>query len=129
MEQVRRTNKITFTINEVASDVFKISAQAARQKIGQWVNAGACAKIDEVENPGARPFHLYGVTDPRLAIACASKEGLELTLGNILFVCSECEAIIISDRSELICSCGLRSKLENVQSLLNACDSGKNHAK
>ena len=85
IEQIRRVGRLRFTINQLASDVFRITSQAARQKIGQWSNAGACAKVDEVENPGSRPLHLYGVTDPRLALACVPRDDMELALGNFLF--------------------------------------------
>lgn len=122
IEQIRRVGRLTFTINQVASDVFRITSQAARQKIGQWANSGACAKVDEVENPGSRPLHLYGVTDPRLALAFVPRDDMELALGNYLFVCKECGTVAVSDRLEVICSsCGARSPLERAVSLWVDC--------
>jgi len=121
IEQIRRVGHLTFTINQIASDVFRITAQAARQKIGQWVNVGACTKIDEVENPGSRPLYLYGITDPRLALACVPRDDLELVMGNYMFLCRECGSVAISDRDEIICNCGARSSLERATSMLQDC--------
>jgi len=121
LEQIRRVGKLSFTINHVASDVFRITSQAARQKIGQRVNAGACAKIAEVENPGSRPLHLYAITDPRLAMTCVSRDDVELALGNFLFVCRECGAVVVSDRDEVICSCGARADVGATKSLFQEC--------
>jgi hypothetical protein len=111
VDSIKKLSKLNFTISFVGSDVFRITQQAARQKIKQWENCGAVEKIDEIENPGSRPLFLYGIRDVRLAISCLSREEIEIILGNFVFPCPECGQLAISEREEIICNCGWRHRL------------------
>lgn len=100
----RRIGSLTYTINRLASEVFKVSQQAARAKIQKWQATGATLKSGEVPNPGNRPLHLYSISDPRLAIALRPSQETELILGNCVLICPSCDALCVSDRDTIYCS-------------------------
>ncbi|MEI7610426.1 MAG: hypothetical protein WCJ64_23855 [Rhodospirillaceae bacterium] len=120
-EQIRRLKKVTFTVNQLANDVLRVTQQAARNRIGPWQNAGAIRKIDEIENKGNRPLHLYGIVDPRLVIDAFSAHDVELLIGNYIYTCPSCSNLIMSDRAELICECGERTTISEAKSLYADC--------
>lgn len=63
----QKIGKEVFTINFIANEVFKISNQAARNKITQWSNQGAIKQIGTVALTGVRkPVNHYCVVDPSL---------------------------------------------------------------
>ncbi|GAB1715547.1 MAG: hypothetical protein NTAFB05_05890 [Nitrobacter sp.] len=119
--QLKKLATATFTVNQLASDVLRISVQAARNRIGPWQNSGAIKKIDEIENQGSRPLHLYGVSDLRLLIALFPKIEINQLLENWAYVCPSCGTVVISDRKELVCECGERIQATHAQSLLSEC--------
>lgn len=104
LSDLRKINSVTFTINQLANDVFRISTQAARSKIQKWMSAGAVKKIGELPNRGNRPLHLFGVVDLRLAIAMLQNQDIDLVLGNLAVECPACNNICISERTDLTCA-------------------------
>src|SRR5439155_20240795 len=69
LDDLRRIGKPTFTINHLANDVFRIVDNSARRKVQLWTDRGVIKKVDEVPNPPNRPSYLFGVVDPRVALA------------------------------------------------------------
>ena len=113
---------VTFTISQIASDVFRVTTQAARSKVQKWDQTGLIAQIGELPNPGNRPMHLYGAIDPRLAIAMLRTASPEEVLGNYVLVCPECKGLVISDRNTIVCRhCNHEFELGDAQSLLELC--------
>jgi hypothetical protein len=122
MEQLRRIAGITFTISQLASDVFHSSNEAVRQKVQAWMNAGAVKQIGGVENTGKRPRHLYAISDLRLSVAVQTKMDVDLLLSNVAMVCPSCDSICLSDRNEIVCTdCGNRTEIGGAHSLLDVC--------
>ena len=122
LPDLRKINSVTFTVNKIASDVFRISQQAARAKVQKWMNVGAVAKIGELPNPGNRPLHLYGLLYPGLAVALRPLQETELVLGNCILICPSCGKQCVSDRSQITCdSCFESFKLSSSQSILELC--------
>lgn len=119
---LKRIDSATFTINGVANDVFRISTQAARSKIQKWQANGAVAKIGEIPNKGNRPLHLFGLIDPRLAIALKPRQDTELVLGNVVFPCASCGKLCVSDQTEITCHyCSATFELAGCSSLIETC--------
>lgn len=119
--QLKKLSTVTFTVNQLASDVLRSSIQAARNRIGPWQNSGAIKKVDEIENRGSRPLHLYGINDLRLLIALFPKLEISNLLDNWSYVCPSCGAAILSDRKEIVCECGERTQSASARSLLVEC--------
>ena len=103
LPELRKIASVTFTINQLASDVFNVSENAARSKVQKWQDAGLVSKVDERPNRINRPLHVYAISDPRVAIACSEGTDLELILDNYLDSCNNCSALIISSDSEFRC--------------------------
>jgi hypothetical protein len=122
VRRIGARGQVTFTINQLASDVFRVSAQAARSKVQKWEQTGLISQIGELPNPGNRPMHLYGAVDPRLVIAMLRTVSPEEILGNYLLFCPQCEQLAISDREEIICPhCNYEFTLGDASSLLEVC--------
>lgn len=125
---LKKVGKPTFTINYVASEVFHIQAQSARNKIGGWMSARIVDKIGEVENPPNRPLHLYGITDLRVLIATMVAADVPVVLGNYALVCPYCAGLVISAEMIIDCTnCGTRFTLDQGRSLHDVCTN--DHAK
>jgi hypothetical protein len=122
LSDLRKIGTVTFTINGIASDVFRISQQAARAKVQKWMNVGSVAKIGELPNPGNRPMHLYGLLDPRLAVALRPSQETELVLGNFILSCPSCGKLCVSDRDQITCDgCFDNFGLSGARSILEIC--------
>jgi len=122
LPDLRKIGSVTFTINGIANDVFRVSQQAARAKVQKWMNVGSVAKIGELPNPGNRPLYLYGLLDPRLAVALRPEQETELVLGNYVLACPSCGKLCVSDREQITCdSCFDNFGLAGARSLLEIC--------
>ncbi|MGB3210315.1 MAG: hypothetical protein WBB19_06380 [Desulforhopalus sp.] len=122
LPDLRKIGAVTFTINGIANDIFRISQQAARAKVQKWMNVGSVAKIGELPNPGNRPLHLFGLLDPRLAVALRPGQETELILGNYVLTCPSCGKLCVSDRAQITCdTCFDSFVLANTRSILEIC--------
>lgn len=122
LPDLRKIGALTFTINGIASDVFRITQQAARAKVQKWMNIGSVAKIGELPNPGNRPMHLYGLLDSRLAVALRPSQETELVLGNYILECPSCGKLCVSDREQIACDgCFDNFELAGSRSILEIC--------
>jgi hypothetical protein len=122
LPELRKIGTVTFTINQLASDVFNVSENAARSKVQKWQDAGLVLKVDERPNRINRPLHVYALSDPRVAIACAEGFDMELILDNYLLLCQHCQSLIIAGDAEFRCrECDKVQRLADVDSLWSAC--------
>jgi hypothetical protein len=55
LAELRRLGRVDFTVGELGSEVFKISTNAARQKIQEWERLGIVHRIQDTESTGRRP--------------------------------------------------------------------------
>ncbi len=128
LQELRRVGakgNMTFTVNHLANDVYRISTQAARQRVQNWQHTGMIDKVDEQPNPPNRPMYVYGPVDLRLAIAMLPNLSPDEVLANFALVCPECGAVAISDRQEVFCTgCSHQFTLGDAESLLVACQKG-----
>jgi hypothetical protein len=122
LRRIGARGQVTFTIPQLASDVFRITTQAARSKVQKWQQTGLVAQIGELPNPGNRPMHLFGAVDPRLAIAMLRTTGPDEILGNYGLYCPSCDHLVLSDRDEIVCpNCNREFQLGAAQSVLERC--------
>lgn len=103
----RRIGAGSFTIAKIASDIFRVSAQAARSKVQKWQDAGAVSQSGEVPNPGNRPYYLFSFSDPRLVVLAIGNQPLIQTLETAFSICPQCSEFLVSHREGIVCSsCG-----------------------
>jgi hypothetical protein len=124
IDRVSELNKIglaSFTIGQIASDVFRISNQAARQKIQNLMNVGAIVKSGEIENPPNRPLHQYSIVDPRLAFDVLSDYSLKSFLEFFVFNCPRCDEILVRETEEVQChACSLEFNVDDSENVLES---------
>jgi hypothetical protein len=122
LRRVGATGSVTFTVNILANDIYRVTAQAARARVQGWQNTGMVGKIDEQLNPPNRPMYVYGPIDLRLAIAMLPNFTPQEVLANYALVCPACQLVAISDRQEVLClGCSHRFKLTDAESLVEFC--------
>lgn len=109
LTELKRLRRVDFTINELASDVFKISTQAMGQKIRQWEQAGLVVRVQDTRSTGSRPPNRYAIADVRLArVAMQNLDVLNFIAAKV-WMCSTCEDTMIRDwdeHEEHVCECG-----------------------
>lgn len=101
--EIRKADELNFTISSLASSVFRVSQQAVRAKVQKWQLSGAVVKIGDVPNPGNRPQYLYGIVDPRLAIAVLSDASIEEAVEEFLLICPHCQSLRIVVDGDITC--------------------------
>jgi hypothetical protein len=122
LRRVGATGALTFTVNTLANDIYRVTNQAARARVQGWQNTGMVGKVDEQLNPPNRPMYVYGPIDIRLAIAMMSNFTPQEVMANYVLVCPACEAVTISDRQEILCQvCSHRFGLSDARSLVEVC--------
>jgi len=110
LSELRRMNRVDFTISETSGDVFKVSSQAARAKIQNWERAAAVRRLPD-KSGARRPAHHYGVADIRVARQMCPDGSLLEFMARKVLTCARCDATLLRDwdeESEQICSCGER---------------------
>jgi hypothetical protein len=119
---LKKIGELTFTINGLASDVFRVTQQAARAKVQKWQASGAVVKIGDIPNPGNRAQYVYGILDPRLAVAVLSDASLEEAMDEFLIICPHCHNLRIAYEGEITCpDCQGSFKKTDAETLGNVC--------
>jgi hypothetical protein len=122
VEDLSKIGMVSFSIGEVANDIFRISHQAARNKIQNMMNVAAVIKSGDIENPGNRPLHQYSIIDPRLAAVVMSSYTIEDVLRYYLFMCPRCSIVLAREGKEATChECSLDFQLDDDVSVLTDC--------
>lgn len=118
LPDLRKIGSVTFTINQLASDVFNVSENAARSRVQKWMDNGIVQKVDERPNRVNRPLHVYSISDPRIAVAASESLDLDLILDNFLVFCGRCGALQVVGEGEFRCTaCDQVNKLSEAESL------------
>jgi hypothetical protein len=98
LSELRKNHRLDFTVNYVASDVFKIGKNAARSKINTWLKTGVVKHINDVPISGSKkPVHHYAVVDSRIAKSIFLELKFILFLQNKVKRCPKCETILLRD--------------------------------
>lgn len=122
MNDFRKVGRPSFTISSLANDVFRISTQAARNKVQKWQQSGAVNQIGELPNDGNRPLHLFGFSDLRIGIAIQGPGKLRPFLENNCIECPSCLTLLMTEHTSLPCpSCGSLIDERAARSLAQIC--------
>jgi hypothetical protein len=123
MPDLQRLETYRFTQSKVSNDYLRIKKQSVQAKVVEWRRTAMVEKVTEVQDSRRRPQHLYGVVDPRLAIALKPNEEVEDILAFFFLICPACTTMNISDEMEVIClSCQHDFTPKQAQSLLSGCE-------
>jgi hypothetical protein len=90
-QDLLKAGRLDFTTSYIASEVFKIEVNSARNKISRWMKTGAVEKVGQLPT-GGRPIYHYAITDVRIAKAILPEVSLSEFLRKKLFFCTKCEA-------------------------------------
>lgn len=118
LDELKKAGAASFTINKLASDIFRISAQAMGRKIQLWINAGAVVQSGDVPSAGSRPQNLYSLVDPKLCICINETKSTESILENFVFVCPNCASVNIYDAEQRSCR-ACHTDLQSENSMLS----------
>ena len=98
LEELKKNHRLDFTVSHVASNVFKISTNAARTKINNWVTTGVVRHIDEIIiKSKEKPVYHYAVVDSRVAKSIFSELGFVEFLNNKMKSCVKCGMYVYRD--------------------------------
>ena len=97
VRELRRVRRVDFTVSEVASDVFHVTANAARARIQGWESRGVVKRIGELAARRGRPRQHYGVVDVRVARSVFPDVGLPRFLADKARLCPGCESLLLRD--------------------------------
>lgn len=96
LRELMKIGRIDFTASYIASRIFKISANSARNKISHWVEKGIVERVGE-ERTGSRPVHRYAIADVRVARAAMGEmDFIEFTKRKTGY-CPECSRLLLRD--------------------------------
>jgi len=91
LKDLKKLKRTDFTMRLVYADIFRISQNAAAQKVQVWQDTGAVAKVGErQEKKGNRPSYVYAVASP-------------IVLKNIF---SDMSVFEFWDKKIRLCTCG-----------------------
>jgi len=98
LSELRKAKRLDFTVSYIASEVFKISTNGARNKIGTWLNSGVVRQVDDILIKGSKkPVHHYAVVDSRVAKAMFPELTFDDFLGKKVRNCQKCKTWVYRD--------------------------------
>jgi hypothetical protein len=98
LSEMQKNHRLDFTVNYVASDVFKIGQNAARSKINTWLKTGVVKYINDIHIPSSKkPVHHYAVVDSRIAKSIFPEMRFLSFLQNKVRTCPKCGTVLLRD--------------------------------
>lgn len=96
--EIQRVGRELFTTNFVANDIFKISANGARNKVTAWTKVGLVKQVGTVTVPPAtRPVFFYCIVDPLAVRLLHRTISIDKFLEDRWLSCENCETDNLSD--------------------------------
>lgn len=93
LKEVQRVGKEIFTASFAATSVFKISLNAAREKISNWAKTGMVKTIGTVKVATSnKPINLYCIADPCMVRLLYRSEPLAKIVPEMWRECKNCRA-------------------------------------
>lgn len=90
--------KVDFTTNYIANDVFKFSHQAGISKIKTWLDTDIIEKIGEIQvKAGSRPSNHYGLTTIIVAKYIFSDLSVSEFMKQKIKYCSACGTVLLRE--------------------------------
>jgi hypothetical protein len=98
LDELRKTRRLDFTVNYIASDIFKIGTNGARSKIKNWLKTGTVKHIDDIQvQKSKRPSHQYAVIDSRVAKSIFPDLGFIPFITEKVRWCLKCKSPVLRD--------------------------------
>lgn len=92
IREIQRVGRELFTINFLANDVFKVQANAVRNKITNWTNAGLIKQVGTISvESSKRPLNFYYITEPTVIRLVHRNVGLAQFLQDRWVPCDTCK--------------------------------------
>lgn len=106
LRSLKKIDKELFSINYLASNIFKSSGTNARNKVIGFEKNGAIKKIgkERIESSN-KPVNLYLIIDPRLNRIINSKSPMDKFISDRLIVCKECNRESLIDVKHINQNC------------------------
>jgi hypothetical protein len=122
LNEISRAGTFQFTINQLASDVFKINRQGMQSRVDAWCDSGVVAKVGtQATSRTGRPRDLYAITDVRVGIATRPFEEVTILLEAGVVLCPSCGEATLAEDERVICArCGAENDFRSCGSLYTA---------
>lgn len=92
IRELQRVGRELFTINFLSNDVFKVQANAVRNKITNWTNAGLIKQIGTISvESSKRPLNFYYIAEPSIIRLVHRNVGLAQFLQDRWVPCDACK--------------------------------------
>lgn len=95
--EIKRIDRELFSINHLATNIYKISTNAVRPKVNSWVDKGFVYLAGIDKSSQARPTNIYYVGDPRANRLINHKKELSIWLKENWFPCTNCDSDVLLD--------------------------------
>lgn len=98
VRQIRRIGKVSFTIADLASNVFHEKANATRSRVSKWEASGIVCQNGTIKHEqGTKPAHYYTIRDPRVARVVLQNRTVKDVLRSKSCRCKECGEPLFSE--------------------------------
>lgn len=97
IHEIKKLDQELFSINHLANNIYKITANGVRPRVTSWVDKGFLFMVGGDKGGSKRPVNMYFVGDPRINRLINSKKEVSLWLKDNWFPCSHCDSDLILD--------------------------------
>jgi hypothetical protein len=98
VREMHRVGRELFTINYLANDVFKVQANAIRNRITAWTGTALAKQIGTVSVPTSkRPLNFYCIIDPAMVRLMHRRSSMENFLKDLWLTCDFCSTDNLMD--------------------------------
>ena len=95
VSETKKLDREVFTINHLATNIYKSSVNAVRPRVAGWVDKGFLFHVGGDKSTSTKPINVYYVGDPRVNRIINSRLNVMDWLMKNWFPCSHCDADII----------------------------------
>ncbi len=99
--EIKKIDREFFSINHLATNIYKVSTNAVRPRVASWVDKGFLYMVGGDKANSKKPTNMYFVGDPRVSRIINAKKVLSDWLADSWFPCPHCDADLILDYSYL----------------------------
>lgn len=99
--EIKKIDRELFSINHLATNIYKVSANAVRPRVTSWIEKGFLFMVGIDKSSGTRPTNIYCVGDPRANRLINSKKVLSTWLKQTWTICSHCDSDILLSKDYL----------------------------
>lgn len=97
LNEIKKLDREIFSINYLATNIYKVSNNAVRSRTSAWVDSGFLFQAGGNRSSSKKPVNLYLIGNPRANRLVNSKKIATDWLSNDWFPCTHCDSDIILD--------------------------------